>query len=355
MKILTILGARPQFIKASCLQRSFKKYPQFEEIIVHTGQHYDLEMSEIFFKELNLSYPNYNLQCGNKPHLEMISAMLKNLHKIILKTKPNALLVYGDTNSTLAGALSACKTQTPLIHIEAGLRSFDFSMPEESNRILTDRVSSLLFCPTQTAIQNLKNEGFENFECKFYYSGDVMKDNAIFYSKYAKKPSIPIESEFVLASIHRVQNTDDNQRFKNIFESLDFIASKTQVILPLHPKTAFKLKNQNFKLPHITFTKPLSYLEIIWLLQHTKAVFTDSGGLQKEAYFFKKPCFVLRDKSEWQELITNKCAILLKADKENIIQAFDNIPDIFTKQFPTHLYGEGNAGDFILEKILETL
>ncbi|PAF53577.1 UDP-N-acetylglucosamine 2-epimerase [Helicobacter sp. 13S00482-2] len=355
MRILTILGARPQFIKASVQSKAFKKYPQIEEIIVHTGQHYDFKMSEIFFSDLNIPKPKFFLEAGGTTHSKMTGKIMEGIEKIIFKTKPDRVLVYGDTNSTLAGALSGAKLNIPIIHIEAGLRSFNLKMPEEINRILTDRISSLLFCPTQNAYENLKKEGFLNFPCKIHVSGDVMFDCVKQYSQYAKKPNIPISSNFTLASIHRAENTDDIDKLKSIFEAIEFIAKKHQVILPLHPRVAKILSDQKIKFSNITITEPLGYLEMIWLLQNSKCVLTDSGGLQKEAYFFCKPSLILRNESEWIELTQNNCNILVGADKERIIDSFANISKLFNSPFPKHLFGNGFASELIAENILEQI
>lgn len=355
MKILTILGARPQFIKASCQSRAFKKHPNIQEIILHTGQHYDYKMSQIFFDELNIPRAAFFLKGGGKTPPKMIAKMIEGIEKIILKTKPDFVLVYGDTNSTLAGAITANKLHIPIIHIEAGLRSFNSQMPEENNRILTDRISTLLFCPTQTAYNNLIKEGFINFPCKVSISGDVMYDCALEYSKYAKKPDIPIDKNFSIATIHRAENTDDIEKLKSIFKALDTIAKKTQVILPLHPRVAKILRHQKLVPSNITLVEPLSYLEAIWLLQNTQAVITDSGGLQKEAYFFSKPCFILRQESEWVELVENKCGLLVGTDTEKIIHSFDNISYLFAEEMPKNLFGNGAATDFIAKTILEKI
>ncbi|PAF48829.1 UDP-N-acetylglucosamine 2-epimerase [Helicobacter sp. 12S02232-10] len=359
MKILTILGARPQFIKAACLSRTFKNHPIIKEIILHTGQHYDQKMSEIFFRELQLPKPTYHLKCTQKNRFKMIGTMLKDIEEIMYRQKPDASLVYGDTNSTLAGALASFKLGIPIIHIEAGLRSFNSQMPEETNRIFTDKLSTLLFCPTKQAITNLENETSlqENNMQKrhIFLCGDIMQDNALHYAPYAKKPAISIKSKFILATLHRAQNTDNPKRLGSILEALKTIASHTQVIFPVHPRTLQALNASHLNSAPLTFTPPVSYLETLWLLKHSQAVFTDSGGLQKESYFFKKPCFILREESEWEELIQTRCAILVGAEKEKIIQSFGNMPYLFTKHFPSDLYGNGNAGKIIVEKILETL
>lgn len=235
MKILTILGARPQFIKAGSVSREISKHKEIEEIIIHTGQHYDANMSDIFFEEMQISRPNYFLGIGGKSHGAMTGQMIEKIEEVALKEKPDWMMVYGDTNSTLAGAIVASKLHIKLAHIEAGLRSFNMRMPEEINRILTDRVSSILFCPTDTAIQNLKNEGYENLQCEIVKSGDVMQDGANFYKSLAKKPNMEINKNFILCTIHRAENTDDEVRLKSIFEALNEIAKEEQIVLPIHP------------------------------------------------------------------------------------------------------------------------
>ncbi|HFU75887.1 MAG TPA: UDP-N-acetylglucosamine 2-epimerase (non-hydrolyzing), partial [Arcobacter sp.] len=285
MKIVTILGARPQFIKAGTVSREIVEYDKIEEVIVHTGQHYDANMSDIFFEEMKIPKPNYFLGIGGKTHGAMTGQMIEKIEEVALNEKPDWIMVYGDTNSTLAGAIVASKLHIKLAHIEAGLRSFNMQMPEEVNRILTDRVSDILFCPTTTAIENLKKEGFENFECKIVNSGDVMYDGALFYKNLAAKPDIEIKNNYILCTIHRAENTDNEDRLKEIFEALNEIAKEMQIILPLHPRTKQKIKNLSLSLDNITIIDPVGYLEMVWLIDNCTLVMTDSGGLQKEAYF----------------------------------------------------------------------
>lgn len=352
MKILTIVGARPQFIKAGNISREILKYSEIKEIIVHTGQHFDNNMSEIFFEEMKIPKPNYYLGVGGRgrSHGSMTGEMIIKLEEIMNKEKPDVVLVYGDTNSTLAGAIAACKLHIPIAHIEAGLRSFNMKMPEEVNRILTDRVSKWLFCPTDIAVQNLKNEGYGSFDCKIVKSGDIMYDGAIFYKSYSKKPSCKIENNFILATIHRAENTDNEKRLKSIFEALNEIAKEQQIILPLHPRT----KQRLFNIPanQLTIIDPVGYLEMIWLLDNCTLVMTDSGGLQKEAYFFKKPCITLRDETEWGELVEVGVNTLVGANKENIINAYKsttNIPIINQLD----LYGNGKASEIIVNELIK--
>ena len=357
MKILTILGARPQFIKAGTISREIKKRQKrgekIQEIIVHTGQHYDKNMSDIFFEELHLPKPDYYLGVGGKSQGTMTGEMIIKLEEVMQQEKPDVVLVYGDTNSTLAGSIAASKLHIPIAHVEAGLRSFNMQMPEEINRILTDRVSKWLFCPTDTALKNLKNEGFENFDCKIVKSGDVMQDAAIFYKQYAKKPNAKIESDFILCTVHRAENTDNIKRLHNIFEALEEIAQQRQVILPLHPRTKKRLQEEKIETKNITIIEPVSYLEMVWLLDHCSLVMTDSGGLQKEAFFFEKPCITLRDETEWVELVEHRVNVLVGANKEKIIQTYKSSNSLFSQDFNKNLYGKGDASELIIEVLVK--
>lgn len=351
IKIVTILGARPQFIKAGALSRKLKKEKEIEEVLVHTGQHYDNAMSEVFFEELQLPKPQYNLGLGGLSHGAMTGRMIEKIEEILNQEKPRFTLVYGDTDSTLAGALASVKLHIPIIHIEAGLRSFNLAMPEEVNRILTDRISKILFVPTQNAMQNLRNEGFLNFCCRIVQSGDIMQDVALHYAKIAKKPNLEIPHAFALCTIHRAENTDCIHRLQEIFTALREIARQTQVILPLHPRTQKILMQKNISTQGITILEPVSYLEMIYLLQSCKMVLTDSGGLQKEAYFFKKPCLTLRDETEWVELVEKGYNTIVGANKEKIIQGFLKISDNSSIEFCSALYGDGKATEIIIQTI----
>jgi len=350
MKILTVLGARPQFIKAGSVSREIAKHKDIREIIVHTGQHYDTNMSDIFFEEMRIPKPDYYLGVGGKSHGAMTGEMITKLEEIMLKEKPNVVLVYGDTNSTLAGSISASKLHIPIAHIEAGLRSFNMKMPEEINRILTDRVSKWLFCPTDKAVENLKNEGFDSFDCKIIKSGDVMQDGAMFYKQFAKKPNIEIKDNFILTTIHRAENTDNENRLKNIFETLNEIAKEKQIILPLHPRTKKIVKKLNVNIENLTIIEPVGYLEMVWLINNSEMVITDSGGLQKEAFFFKKPCITLRDETEWIELVENNFNVLAGADKDKILEIYNNFK--FSNNFNIDLYGGGKASEKILKNLM---
>ena len=349
-KIVSVIGARPQFIKAGAISRKILENTEIEEVLIHTGQHYDSKMSEVFFKELEIPSPKYNLGIGGFSHGAMTGRMIEGIEKILLEEKPNFTLVYGDTDSTLAGALASVKLQIPVIHIEAGLRSFNMQMPEEINRILTDRVSSLLFAPTKRAVENLQREGFENFDCEIVCSGDVMYDVALYYKDRAKKPNMVFPKEFILCTLHRAENTENLQKMKNIFEALNKISSQIPVIMPLHPRTQNKILANNIQAENIYFIEPLGYLEMVWALQNCVMVATDSGGLQKEAYYFKKPCITLREETEWVELLEVGCNCLVGADVEKIYQAFKKMSDI-NLNFDALLYGNGNASQKILEVI----
>ncbi|MFA5455708.1 MAG: UDP-N-acetylglucosamine 2-epimerase (non-hydrolyzing) [Sulfurimonas sp.] len=353
IKILTILGARPQFIKAGSVSREIAKHKEIEEVIVHTGQHYDANMSDIFFEEMQIPKPDYFLGIGGKSHGAMTGQMIEKIEEVAFKEKPDWIMVYGDTNSTLAGALVASKLHIKLAHIEAGLRSFNMKMPEEVNRILTDRVSTMLFCPSDAAVQNLKNEGFENFTCKIVKSGDVMQDGAIFYKNLAVKPSIDIKGNFILCTIHRAENTDDENRLRSIFEALNEIAKEKQIILPLHPRTKKILENLKLNTNHLTLIDPVGYLEMIWLIDNCSLVMTDSGGLQKEAYFFEKPCITLRDETEWVELVECGANVLVGADKEKIVRAYKNHQLLAANYHSLNLYGDGKASEKIVKELLE--
>ena len=354
MKILTILGARPQFIKAGSVSREIAKYDEIEEVIVHTGQHYDANMSDIFFDEMQIPKPNYFLGIGGKSHGAMTGQMIEKIEEVVLKENPDWILVYGDTNSTLAGAMVASKLHIKLAHIEAGLRSFNMKMPEEINRILTDRVSSILFCPTDVAIENLKKEGYEAFDCTVLNVGDVMQDGAIFYKELAQKPNCKVNEHYVLATIHRAENTDNEDRLRNIFEALSEIEKEKQVILPLHPRTRKICESLNIDLNALTIIEPIGYLEMVWLIDNCQMVMTDSGGLQKEAYFFKKLCITLRDETEWIELVENNFNILVGSDKDKILDTFYNSSTLNNNlNFDLNLYGFGEASKKIIEELLE--
>ena len=358
MKILTILGARPQFIKAGSVSREIAKYSEIQEVIIHTGQHYDTNMSDIFFKQMQIPKPDYYLGIGGKSHGAMTGQMIEKIEEVALKEKPDWILVYGDTNSTLAGAIVASKLHIKLAHIEAGFRSFNMNMPEEVNRIFTDRISTILFCPTETAVKNLKAEGFPflltaNQQQRIINVGDVMLDGAMFYKNLAVKPNIDVKQDFILCTIHRAENTDNENRLKNIFEALNEIAKEKQVILPLHPRTKKLIKYYSLNTNYITIIEPVGYLEMVWLIDNCYFVMTDSGGLQKEAYFFEKQCITLRDETEWVELVELGANILVGADKDKILKAYKNYKLLNTSNYSLDLYGRGKASKKIIKELLE--
>jgi UDP-GlcNAc3NAcA epimerase len=378
IKLLNIVGARPQIIKSSAISRAIRKNFSGEivEILLHTGQHYDREMSDVFFDELELHRPDYNLGVGSAGHGRQTSLMITGIEEVLIKEKPDCVVLYGDTNSTLAGAVSASKLHFPVIHIEAGLRSFNKTMPEELNRIISDHSSTLLFAPTNAAFKNLMNEGFrpENSppytinNPKIYLTGDIMFDNALFFAKLAEKKKsellsrLSIEKDnFVLVTIHRDMNTDEKERLSDIFVTLKSLAEEKEIkhIMPLHPRTIISLKN---RLPdlytelseskYITIIPPVSYLEMILLEKQCRMIITDSGGVQKESHFFKKPCIVLRKETEWIELVTNGTARLVDADPARIRAEFQNFLELHpTLEYPG-FYGDGKTAEFILSEIL---
>ena len=355
MKILTIVGARPQFVKAAALSRALKKDPTIEEIIVHTGQHFDKNMSDIFFKEMEIPKPKYNLDINSVSHGAMTGRMLEKIEELIVLEKPSLILVYGDTNSTLAGALAAKKLHIKVAHIEAGLRSFNIKMPEEINRILTDRISDYLFCPTENAITNLTNEGYSDEEFKIIKCGDVMQDAAYYYAKSSAKKSTIISklnvSKFILCTLHRAENTDDPNRLKSIISALNKINKETPIILPLHPRTKNKILDLNIELNFKTID-PVGYFDMIELLKKCALVITDSGGLQKEAYFFKKNCVTMRDQTEWIELLENKVNLLVGANENKIINGVNEMLSR-NSNFEIDLYGNGKACDIIAEELIK--
>jgi len=350
MKIITIIGARPQFIKAAAVSREIKKHPDVTEIIIHTGQHFDDNMSRIFFEQMQIPEPDHNLGISSLGHGAMTGRMLEGIESVLLKEKPDWVLVYGDTNSTLAGALAAAKLHIKTAHVEAGLRSFNMNMPEEINRILTDKISDLLLCPTDTAVQNLLTEGISTKnKIRVENCGDVMYDAALFYSDLCRKLDFPVSKEFILATIHRAENTDDPERLRSIISALNQISKTTEIIVPLHPRTRSILKDRNIK-AHFTIIEPVGYLEMIYLLKNCNMVLTDSGGLQKEAFFFHKPCITLRDETEWIELVENGYNILAGADKEVIINCWQEMMKR-ELDFDKDLYGDGRAARKIIENI----
>lgn len=355
-KILTVIGARPQFIKASVVSKAILENDNLQEIIVHTGQHFDKNMSDIFFEQLSIPRPHYLLDINGGSHGDMTGRMLIEIEKVLLNEMPDCVLVYGDTNSTLAGALTAAKLHIPVAHVEAGLRSFNMNMPEEVNRILTDRVSNILFCPTETAVSNLNNEGYpfvtsNNFTQKVVNVGDVMQDSALFFSNQAIAPkNIKLPNRFILATIHRAENTNDLERLSNILEALNDVSKNIPVILPIHPRTLNIINGNKFDIKNIVFIEPVGYLEMLWLLKNSDLVVTDSGGVQKEAFFMGKACVTMRDQTEWIELVNLGVNELVGANKEKILDAVNK--NIGRQVIDTNqLYGGGKASKRIVAEL----
>ena len=379
-KILTIVGARPQIIKSSAINRAIQNQfsGQLQEVIVHTGQHYDENMSKVFFEEMNIPEPHYNLNVGSGSHGAMTARMLEGLEKIYLSEQPDAVLVYGDTNSTIAGALAAIKIHIPVIHVEAGLRSFNKSMPEEVNRIACDHMSTLLFTPTKAGLHNLKREGF-NLNAigkasadnpKVLLCGDIMLDNSLHFSAVSDEGSALLHDlglcpeSYILVTIHRDSNTDVAENMTQIFSALLAIREKSglKIVLPIHPRTKSKLEQQ---LPDYLYSllaadpgflviPPAGFLDIIALEKNARMIITDSGGLQKEAFFFQKPCVILRPQTEWVEIVENGNAILADASEERIEKAFDQLISKNDFTYPP-LFGDGKAAEFICQTIVNEL
>ena len=348
MKIITIVGARPQFIKAAAVSNIIRK--EHKEILIHTGQHYDENMSSVFFEELGIPKPDYNLGVGSGGHGEQTGSMLMALEKIYLDEKPDLVLVYGDTNSTLAGALCASKLLIPVAHVEAGLRSFNKSMPEEQNRILTDHISKFLFVPTNSAIQNLKNEGISEGVINV---GDVMYDAVLNFKKMAEQKSSILseigikKEEYILTTIHRAENTNNIDRLKNIIEALN--CCKEIVILPLHPRTKKYIEDYGLVFNNnIKVIEPIGYLDMINLEMNAKKIVTDSGGVQKEAFFMKKPCITMRNETEWVETVLNGWNLIVGTDKDKIKDAIMNF---VPKRPQENIFGNGDAALKILSEI----
>lgn len=379
IKLVTIIGARPQIIKASALSRAIRNHfsEDIQEIIVHTGQHYDENMSNVFFEEMEIPKPQYNLQVGSCSHGKQTAMMIQGIEELLLKEKPDFIVLYGDTNSTLAGAIAASKIHIPIVHIEAGLRSFNKSMPEEINRIMCDHASTLLFSPTQTGFKNLIAEGFNpKNKAPFnadnpgiYHCGDVMYDNSLYFADLAENNSSILKKlnidpqEYLLGTIHRDNNTDIPIRFNAIFNALDQIsrAHKIPIVLPLHPRTS-KLLEKNLVSatyesvvanPFIKIIPAVSFFDMVVLEKNARLILTDSGGVQKEAYFYQKPCIILRSETEWKEIIEQGAGIVSDANEENIIHAFDHFSNTKKIKFPP-IFGDGKAAEFICKEIIRS-
>jgi UDP-GlcNAc3NAcA epimerase len=327
MKVLTVIGARPQFIKAAAVSREIARTNGVTEKIVHTGQHYDSNMSDVFFQEMGIPAPDYSLNIHGMNHGAMTGQMLEKIETLLLEEKPDWVLVYGDTNTTLAGALAAAKQHFPVAHVEAGLRSFNMRMPEEINRALTDRVSTLLCCPTDQAVLNLRAEGYERLSCRIEKSGDVMQDAALYYAQKSAAVSNVIERlglqgrRFAVCTIHRAENTEDENVLRSLFSSLDRINREIRVVAPLHPRTKTVVQRAGIRTEALV-CDPVGYFDMIELLTHCSIVLTDSGGLQKEAFFFGKPCVTLREETEWVELVEHGYNVVAGTDEQRVVDAF---------------------------------
>ena len=355
MKILSIVGARPQFVKAAVLSRRLRHARGVQEVLVHTGQHYDDNMSRVFFEELKIPEPSVNLGIGSGSHGAQTGRMLEALERTMIAHRPDCVLVYGDTNSTLAGALAAAKLRIPVGHVEAGLRSFNMEMPEEINRIVADRVSRWLFCPTEKAVENLRTEG--TAESRLSRPGDVMYDAALFYSAIAKPGRLvqglltELKGGFCVATVHRAKNTDNVERLRGIVTALEEIATDIPVVVPLHPRTRARLEAFGIRCSRVQVIEPVSYFDMICLMRACKAVLTDSGGLQKEAFFFGRPCVTLREETEWTELVSLGVNILGGSQKETICAAWHRLRHA-PGDFNARPYGNGTAGEEIVSLLV---
>jgi len=420
MKIVTIVGARPQFIKAAAVNRAIQKFnlsrasrstwrlstgksndkrnKRIYEILVHTGQHYDYLMDRIFFEELKLPDPDYHLGVGSGSHAKQTGMMLERIEKVLVKEKPGMVIVYGDTNTTLAGALAAAKLGIPITHIEAGLRSHNRAMPEEINRLLTDHLSTFLFCPTTQSVKNLMKEGIKDGETKVVKKvGDVMYDSILYYSKIAEKQSTILKDlnlinpkseirhaphrvhgspephmvqgellnpNYYLATLHRAENTDNPDRLKSILTALNEIGEEVPVILPLHPRTRKMMDAYHLflKSPWVRLIKPVSYLNMLKLEMNATAILTDSGGVQKEAYWFRVPCLTLREETEWMETVRSGWNVLVGIEKKKIVQGIIHLEKKRLSEkgtqyesVSTGIFGDGKASEKIIQHIIRNL
>jgi UDP-GlcNAc3NAcA epimerase len=384
IKLVTIIGARPQIIKAAALSRAIRqinrairsKYQaQIQELIVHTGQHYDENMSNVFFEELEIPKPDYNLNIGSGKHGEQSAKMISGIEEILIAEKPDFIILYGDTNSTLAGAVAASKIHIPVVHIEAGLRSFNKKMPEEINRIICDHCSTYLFPPTQTGFANLLNEGFKKPSSPYtmdnpgiFNYGDIMYDNTLYFSEIAEKKSNILKTlnisdkEFLLATVHRDYNTDNEKALIEILKSFNYITQEhnQKIIFPVHPRTLKIIKSLSghedvdlfLKNQLIYKIEPVSFLDMILLEKYASLILTDSGGVQKEAYFFNKPCIILRTETEWVEIMETGKAVLTASSYEKIVASFNSLYKQEETKFPK-IFGDGNTAELICKELLK--
>jgi len=371
MKIVTIVGARPQFIKAAAIRRAIEKINKrkrrIQEVLVHTGQHYDYMMDRVFFEELNLPEPDYHLGVGSGSHARQTGKMLERIEAVLEKERPDTVVVYGDTNSTLAGALAAAKLKIRVAHVEAGLRSHNLAMAEEMNRVVTDHLSTLLFCPTDQAVRNLSKEGIKDGGARIVKNvGDVMYDSILYYSRIAEKRSTIVknlgfdtrhetrDTSYYLATLHRAESTDDPQKLKSVCRALDEIGKRTPVVLPLHPRTrkTMKVHHLFFEFKNIRFIEPVSYLDMLILEKNAKAILTDSGGVQKEAYWLKVPCLTLRDETEWVETVKSGRNVLVGTNTERILREVGHAEG--RRRFPgkSKIFGDGRASRKIVQILI---
>ena len=380
MKIVTIVGARPQFIKAAAIRRAIQKINQrsqtrlhekrrIQEILVHTGQHYDYMMDKVFFEELKLPKPDYHLGVGSGSHAKQTGKMLERIEAVLRREKPRMVMVYGDTNSTLAGALAAAKLKIPVAHVEAGLRSFNRAMPEEINRLLADHLATLLFCPTDQAVRNLSKEGIKDGGTRIVKNvGDVMYDSILYYSKVAEKKSRILHDlnlvdprsairipNYYLATLHRAENTDDPKKLKSVCRALNEIGKRTPVVLPLHPRTKkiIKVCHVFSEFKNIKFIEPVSYLDMLTLERNAKAILTDSGGVQKEAYWFRVPCFTLREETEWVETIKSGWNVLVGTSVERIVKEVSQTEGRRKYLKKNKIFGDGKASQKIAQILIK--
>lgn len=373
MKVVTIIGARPQIIKAAAISRAIQNLysSEVEEVIVHTGQHYDENMSDVFFGELGIPKPQYNLNVGSGSHGEQTAKMIQGIEEVLLKEKPQALVLYGDTNSTLAGGIAASKLHIPVVHIEAGLRSYRKSMPEEVNRIMCDHTSTMLFSPTKAGVTNLDKEGLHQGNIPpytadnpaVYHCGDIMYDNSLFFAKVAdEKVSLSefgIEGDYVLMTCHRPVNTDNPEALTSILKAAIQIAQYKTVLFPVHPRTKSKIDAldeaflERLSRSKVQMIEPVSFLQMVALEKNSSLVLTDSGGVQKEAYFFKKPCVILRNETEWVEIVEKEAAILTGSNEKKIIEAYRTLSSS-SLDFP-NIFGDGKAAEFIVGEMVKHL
>ena len=371
MKIVTIVGARPQFIKAAAINRAIqtfnKRKDRIQEILVHTGQHYDYLMDKVFFEQLELPKPDYYLGVGSGSHGRQTGMMLERIEAVLEKEKPEVVMVYGDTNSTLAGALAAAKLSLPVAHVEAGLRSYNMEMPEEINRLLTDHLSTLLFCPTAQAVRNLLKEGIKEERPRIVKNvGDVMYDSILYYSKIAERKSTILKdlgfdtshesrvTSYYLATLHRAENTDDSERLKFILRALNEIGKKNPVVLPLHPRTKKMMRVYHLfsEFKSIKFIEPVSYLDMIKLEKNAKAILTDSGGVQKEAYWLRVPCFTLREETEWVETIKSRWNVLVGTGLKRIVKEVSQTEGRRRYLKGNGIFGDGKASQKIVQILI---